>query len=218
MARKKKGKLSGKIGNTVASSWKGEEVIKEYQPDVANPQTPAQVHNRMAFAAISSFCSLHKPIIKLGFQGHQKTYYPMNEARSVNCPKNTITGFWPDITINYDKIKVASGLLPCPLEINAKLIDNSLEINWHGNEGLTASSNNDFLMIVLHYPVESPGFKRAVHHNCVARRSDRKVTIPLENRENNHFHAWAFFLKYDLNDNHDVNNVSNSMYLGEFEL
>ncbi|GEM_PF-3182012 len=217
MARKKKGKLSGKIGNTIATSWKGEEVTKAHQPDVANPRTPAQVHNRMAFAAISSFCSLHKPVIKLGFQGHQNTYYPMNEARSVNSPKNTITGFWPDITIHYDRIKVASGLLPFPLQISSQLQDNRLIINWSGNEGLAASSTNDFLMVVLHYLVATPGFKQAVHHNCIAKRSDHTVTIPIKDRENNDFHAWAFFISHDLNADQDAKNVSESRYLGEFE-
>lgn len=217
MARLKKGILSGLIGNAVATTWKGEPVLKVYQPEVSNPRTVAQMHNRKSFAAISSFCSLHKQMIKIGFQGHEKTYYPMNEARSVNAPKHTVTGTWPDITVHYDKIKVASGLLSLPLEVSAHMDGNQLIINWKGNDGLITSNGSDFLMVIQHYIDPEPPKNQAVHHVCAARRKDGTASIALENRQNKTFHAWLFFITEILNADPDRKNVSNSIYLGQFE-
>jgi hypothetical protein len=217
MARLKKGAFTGLIGNAVLSTWKGQQVAKVYQSEVKNPQTVAQMHNRKSFATISSFCSLHKQMIKIGFQSHDRTFYPMNEARSVNAPKFTITGTWPDITVHYEKIKLASGTLPLPTEVTAHVDNNNLIINWKGNESLLISNSGDFLMVALHYPEAEGNESKAVHYKCVAWRMHRTVTIPLENRQSKHFHAWLFFMADSLNTEYDKKNVSNSLYLGEFE-
>lgn len=68
MARLDKGLLggyTGKLGTTVGSSWKGINVVRTYQPNVANPNSQAQQDQRSAFKQISQVASLLLgPIIK----------------------------------------------------------------------------------------------------------------------------------------------------------
>ena len=52
MARLDQGLLggySGKLGTTVGATWKGINVVRTYQPNVANPKTKAQSDQRQLF-------------------------------------------------------------------------------------------------------------------------------------------------------------------------
>lgn len=68
MARLDKGLLggyTGKLGTTVGSSWKGINVVRTYQPNVANPNSQGQQDQRNAFKQISQVASLLLgPIVK----------------------------------------------------------------------------------------------------------------------------------------------------------
>lgn len=68
MARLDKGLLggyTGKLGTTVGSSWKGINVVRTYQPNVANPNSQGQQDQRSAFKQISKIASLLLgPIVK----------------------------------------------------------------------------------------------------------------------------------------------------------
>lgn len=50
-------KLKGKIAGTVFQQYEGMNVVKEYQPNVKNPQTTAQMESRAKFKASSQFIS-----------------------------------------------------------------------------------------------------------------------------------------------------------------
>ena len=60
MARLDQGLLggySGKLGATVGATWKGINVVRTYQPNVANPKTQAQVDQRQLFRDVTQFAS-----------------------------------------------------------------------------------------------------------------------------------------------------------------
>ena len=47
------GKNSGKVGGVVYSSYRGEQIVRAYQPRVANPSTPLQIAQRAKFKLVS---------------------------------------------------------------------------------------------------------------------------------------------------------------------
>lgn len=60
MARLDQGLLggySGKLGTTVGATWKGINVVRTYQKNVANPNTQAQVEQRQLFRDVTQFAS-----------------------------------------------------------------------------------------------------------------------------------------------------------------
>lgn len=60
MARLDQGLLggySGKLGTTVGATWKGINVVRTYQPNVANPNTQAQNNQRELFRDVTQFAS-----------------------------------------------------------------------------------------------------------------------------------------------------------------
>lgn len=61
MGRLDKGLLggyTGKVGTTVGSTWKGINVIRTYQPNVANPRSEKQVSHRNLFKQVTAVGSL----------------------------------------------------------------------------------------------------------------------------------------------------------------
>ena len=61
MGRLDKGLLggyTGKLGTTVGSTWKGINVVRTYQPNVANPRSDRQVEHRSLFSQVTEIGSL----------------------------------------------------------------------------------------------------------------------------------------------------------------
>lgn len=61
MGRLDKGLLggyTGKLGTTVGSTWKGINVVRTYQPNVANPRSDKQVAHRSLFSQVTEIGSL----------------------------------------------------------------------------------------------------------------------------------------------------------------
>ena len=61
MGRLDKGLLggyTGKLGTTVGSTWKGINVVRTYQPNVANPRSDKQVEHRSLFSQVTAIGSL----------------------------------------------------------------------------------------------------------------------------------------------------------------
>lgn len=59
------GGYTGRLGTTVGATWKGIDVIRTYQPNVANPRTDRQVEHRSRFSAWTKLASsLLVPIVK----------------------------------------------------------------------------------------------------------------------------------------------------------
>lgn len=61
MGRLDKGLLggyTGKVGTTVGSTWKGINVVRTYQPNVANPRSEKQVSHRNLFKQVTAVGSL----------------------------------------------------------------------------------------------------------------------------------------------------------------
>lgn len=119
------GKGSGKMGSSVFAVSGGEQIVRNYNPTVSNPQTPAQVEQRAKFKLMSQLAVALAPAIafkkqglvsarnqfvsaNLGFASYE------NDEAKIDLTKVTLTGGSAYIpAVAYDA--VAAGELPLHL-------------------------------------------------------------------------------------------------------
>ena len=85
------GKGSGRLGSMVFASTAGEQVVRQYQPSVSNPNTTAQVNNRAKLKLMSQVAAAVSGEIAIPRQG-------MKSARNLFVKKN------------YDLVAAADGV------------------------------------------------------------------------------------------------------------
>lgn len=64
------GKMTGKIGNLVVTSVNGEVIGREYNPNVANPNTASQQNTRTKFKLASQLSATMAPVIAIKKEGN----------------------------------------------------------------------------------------------------------------------------------------------------
>ena len=113
MAKVKQGFLgnaSGKLGNVVFSKWRDKHTARQYQPDVHDAKTPAQIKQRNRMYALLQYLKpLNKNFIKF-FNSHiAKGSTPWAVAI-----KNNMQGITPDGCFLPDKISFGAPKYPAP--------------------------------------------------------------------------------------------------------
>lgn len=63
------GQGSGKLGNMVLSVRAGEQIVRQYQPNVSNPSTDAQVETRSKLKLVSQLSKVVAPVIAIPREG-----------------------------------------------------------------------------------------------------------------------------------------------------
>ena len=118
MATVKNGKLSGKLGDEIHSSWHGRPYTKRRPEKVANPRTEAQQGHRNAFGEISSLSSKMKAahLIGLHWKAVRDKLNTHCVFRKINKDHHNENG------IDYPRIVVSYGSVP-EAEITSCKID-----------------------------------------------------------------------------------------------
>ena len=130
MARLDKGLLggyTGKLGTTVGSSWKGINVVRTYQPNVANPNSQEQQDQRSAFKQISQIASLLLgPIVK-PFWDNKATrmsgYNAFIKANLLGAVKNG--------KIDPEKFILSQGRIGYEKVYISKIYSNEIDFTWN---------------------------------------------------------------------------------------
>lgn len=91
------GKMSGKIGNIVVASTGGEVIGREYNPNVANPNTQPQQNTRAKFKLASQLSATMAPVIAIKKDGNVSA---RNQFTSVNFPKISYSEGAASINLN----------------------------------------------------------------------------------------------------------------------
>lgn len=107
MARLDQGLLggySGRLGTTVGATWKGINVVRTYQPNVANPQTQAQTNQRQLFRDVVQFGSFYlADVVKPFWDRGAKRMSGYNAFVSANTlSMKPFGGFDPELLIIGD--------------------------------------------------------------------------------------------------------------------
>jgi uncharacterized repeat protein (TIGR02543 family) len=91
------GKMKGKIGNMVLSSVGGEVIAREYNPNVANPNTTAQQSTRSRFKLTSQLSAALAPVIAIKRDGNVSG---RNQFSKINFPATRINEGVAEINLN----------------------------------------------------------------------------------------------------------------------
>ena len=134
------GKLSGKIGQVVGSSWKGISILRVLAGSVANPQTDAQLTQRQKFSVTMHFLQPLSEFLKTGFKSYAVKMTGINAAMGYNI-KNALTGTYPNIAIDYPNALVSRGNLAGALnQVAASTVAGTVHFTWDDNSGEISAS------------------------------------------------------------------------------
>lgn len=100
---------SGKLGASVFSVNSGAQIVRQYQPVVANPSTPAQVNQRARLKLMSQLAAALAPIIVIPKEG-------MVSARNRFISKNMDYVVATDGTaqVTYENLQITAGNVGLP--------------------------------------------------------------------------------------------------------
>lgn len=191
------GLITGKVGKMVFyPSGDGRQLLREYTKP-KDPRTPKQLAQRAKFGLVSSSLAPLKKFIKRGHI-HDKNAYQQQVSHAI---KHAVAGEYPDLYIDYSKIRIASGNLSLPrvIRLYPEPMDGTATITWHGSsvDSSLKSSGSDKLYVVCHdtdRPHEARLFQPGV-------RQAEKATIALEPGWSvGATHFWVYFSNRELND------------------
>lgn len=103
------GKISGKLGAVVFSTSGGETISREYNPNVANPSTQAQVNQRARLKLMSQLSAALSPVLAMTKDG---LVSKRNKFTKLNFPASYVLNGVAQITYENVQITEGSNALP----------------------------------------------------------------------------------------------------------
>lgn len=118
------GKTTGKIGSIVFSTSGGETIAREYNPNVANPNTMAQINQRARMKLMSQLSASLAPVIaipKKGLVSARNQFTKLNFDKSM--AENGIA------QISYENVQLTNGNLGLPTIEASRAQGSGISIN-----------------------------------------------------------------------------------------
>ena len=191
--------FSGKMGNIVAYVVNGQQRFRTFT-EPRNPKTPKQTAHRSRFGFVSNKVSPLFAQIKIGYKNNIIAFGTV--CGQVN--REAVIGTFPDMKIDYSKIKIAEGKLQ-PLSMVTLQIDektNTANLNWNYDikSKTKFAKANDRVNIVC--------FNEALPHEIFRKdsfnRDECKSNIELPKDWNvSETHFWLYATSWDLMLNSD---------------
>lgn len=120
------GKNSGRVGGVVYSNYRGEQVVRSYQPKVSNPSTPKQVAQRAKFKLVSQVSASLRREINLSFVPSVAKESPRNAFVKAMLKKTTYRNNQAslpieEIVLTNSRLNAISGVEITPSGFTAKI-------------------------------------------------------------------------------------------------
>ncbi|GEM_PF-1377869 len=216
MARvNKDGTISGRAGNVVYFTRGGVTYMKEYKKP-HDPKRPMQLIQRAKVSAASAFLAGFRKILDTGYQGsetHKTGYmealnYTVKNAMQDVTPEGSVK---PVFEVAPEKLVVARGLITAPQIDVCQRIGDEINLNWDPKISGLINRHYDSLVLVMWQPGES-----AYADFVVGRRDQGAGRAKVDSKFDGPVHLWAFYVNQQKNQIKSKENVSDSVYLGEF--
>ena len=190
--------FSGRMGPTVAYVVNGHQRFRTYtKPN--NPKTEKQTVHRSRFGFVSSKLSPLFKEIKLGFKDSNLNYGTV--CGKVN--REAVVGEFPNLALDYSKIKIAEGKLSIPINPSVK-IDKTYIANFEWNTENDSKWNltpeDDKINIVcFNETAPSEIFRR----NSFKRKSGKAVIELPKHWSADVTHFWLYAASWNMEENSD---------------
>lgn len=199
------GSAHGSLGNLTFYNLNGQAVVRQKAEFHDNP-SEAQLVVRSGIRTLMGFLKKVKPFIKTGFinesRGTVKSYF--NVATSYNLPSSMKIEAGQYV-MDYPKLKLSSGAVPLPENIQVALEAQGLKYSWDLNLTLDWKMQQDQAMMLAYFPTEN----ESIIEISGARRSAGIDFLRLPNALMDK--AMELYLAFVSDDRLQV---SNSVYLG----
>lgn len=124
------GKTTGKVGGLVYATAGGEQIVREYNPNVANPSTEAQVNARAKMKLLSQLSATLSPVIAMTKDG---LVSKRNKFTSKNY--NFAIAANGVAQVSYENIQLTEGNLALP-QIAGSIADGYMTVYFATNPSL----------------------------------------------------------------------------------
>lgn len=121
------GKVSGKLGAVVFSTSGGQTISREYNPNVANPNTEAQVNQRARMKLMSQLSGAMASVIAMPKQG-------LVSARNKFVKRNFAASSASDgiAQVSYENLQLTEGTAPLA-QVVGTIVNGALKIGLSGS-------------------------------------------------------------------------------------
>lgn len=156
MARLDQGLLggySGKLGTTVGATWKGINVVRTYQPNVANPNTQLQRDHRDKFKDIAQLGSFFlASMVKPFWDKSAKRMSGYNAFVSTNA-----RAMRDSLVFEPLKFIIGNGQMGhTDVQISLSAVNNGIAFQWDGEENVLYGQPTDKLYAIAFNSVGEP--------------------------------------------------------------
>lgn len=204
------GEISGKVGNTVFSSWKHLAIVKSTpHKHLPNPEKSPTAQN-VRIGLMSKFLSRFSKSLKVGFY-KKNSKIPGYQAAFKHNLSHAIVGGKSSYHIEFSKVLMSKGTREMPWACRLSAVDSStIKVSWEipPTAKLSLIGKDDAYVLCYN---STTG--RGSYMVFKAKRSELSLTGVLH-----HFfqvgtvHFWLYFTSPDGKE------ASNSKYLGELDL
>lgn len=206
------GSWRNRVGNVVGRVRQGRNVYAIYQPQVANPRTPAQLRYRSIFTAFSKLGRNLLPVLKVGFASLDGYRYGSAYSSFIgfNIKNGRAYGYDAQtgvVTVKFDKLDISVGGLPLPFSPVGTLDGSDVTITWSDNSGTAHAAADDVAFVCVYNPV-----KLACVYAGSAKRSARSAVVSTPVAwSGDTVEAWLFM-------RNEKGECSKTFYCGSFNL
>ena len=146
------GPVSGKLGGTVVYELNNRTVVRVVGKNTTPPSF-RQLVNRNEMRVVNTFLKHLLTFIKIGFAQEAKTrnMYPHNVAVSY-IKQHALTGVYPNVEVDFEKVVLSSGNLPGLGEPNVLLTAEGLKFSWDPQSWMGWVHCNDQAMLLAYFP------------------------------------------------------------------
>jgi len=196
----------GKIGNTVSYPLNGEIITRMIGVRTGSSVLQNEVQERTAL--LNEFKKPIDEFIRIGLKinpKRKKGWSWYNDFMSINNPQ-AIAGIYPDLEINYEKIVLAKGNIPVPLNSKVTLNNSILNFSWEADLEIKGTDEGDQIMCIAYFPEILQAFTVL----SGAKRGAEEQTIQLPS-----FTRKMVIETYMCFISDDRKRISNSLYTGQ---
>jgi hypothetical protein len=202
------GGFSGRLGNVVGCYRYGRYYLRTLPERVNQPDTPAQLAQRMRFRLVQEYLSPFRGFLKFGFTACATGRSAYSAAMSYNL-RHAIAGEYPGLAVDPQHVLLSRGTLPAAEGVALAVDNGKLKFSWTAQGDADARDNAATVALCT-------GLGQAVWQMGIAKRGDQSASMELPQ-------AWkdrqvaGFICFYDnriLSHSIKPGFISNSRYAG----